>query len=103
MGISHWNLRTSRAPRMPGWSCSGSTCEATRFNATVRAACTGSAGWGDFGATAMVRLVIGLLIVGGRRLRHLAYLQDDPLFQRFCDVQVVPTARTASRWLQGSR
>jgi hypothetical protein len=49
----------------------------------------------------MVRLVIGLLIVGGRRLRHLAYVQDDPLFQRFCEVQVVPTARTASRWLQG--
>jgi hypothetical protein len=79
----------------------GQYLRATRFNATVRAACAGSAGWGDFGATAMVRLVIGLLIVGGRRLRHLAYLQDDPLFQRFCDVQVVPTARTASRRLQG--
>ena len=49
---------------------------------------------------ALVRLVIGLLVVGGRRLRHLAFLYDDPLVQRFCEVQVLPTARTVSRWLQ---
>ncbi len=79
----------------------GQYLRATGFNATVRAACAETAGWGDFGAVAMVRLVIALLIVGGRRLRHLAYLQDDPLFQRFCEVHVVPTARTMSRWLQG--
>jgi hypothetical protein len=79
----------------------GQYLRATGFNATVRAACAGTAGWGDFGAAAMVRLVIGLLVVGGRRLRHLTFVQDDPLFQRFCEVQVVPTARTVSRWLQG--
>ena len=79
----------------------GQYLRATGFNATVRAACAGTPGWGDFGVVAMVRLLIGLLVVGGRRLRHLAYLQDDPLFQRFCEVQVVPTARTVSRWLQG--
>jgi hypothetical protein len=49
----------------------------------------------------MVRLVIGLVVVGGRRLRHVAFVQDDPLFRRFCEVQVMPTARTLSRWLQG--
>jgi len=79
----------------------GQYLRATGFNATVRAACAGTAGWGDFGAVAMVRLVIGLLVVGGRRLRHLAFVEDDPLFQRFCEVQIVPTARTVSRWLQG--
>jgi hypothetical protein len=79
----------------------GQYLRATHFNATVRAACAAMTGRGDFGAVAMVRLLIGLLVVGGRRLRHLAYLQDDPLFQRFCEVQVVPTARTVSRWLQG--
>ena len=79
----------------------GQYLRATGFNATVRAAWAGTAGWGDFGAVAMVRLVIGMLVVGGRRLRHLAFVQDDPLFQRFCEVQVVPTARTVSRWLQG--
>lgn len=79
----------------------GQYLRATGFNATVRAAWGGTAGWGDFGAVAMVRLVMGLVVVGGRRLRHLAFVQDDPLFQRFCEVQVMPTARTVSRWLQG--
>ncbi len=48
----------------------------------------------------MVRLLIALL-VGGLRLRHLAFVQDDPVFRRFCEVRLVPTARTLSRWLQG--
>jgi len=74
---------------------------ATGLNAVIRAACAGTSAWGDFGAVAMIRVVIGLLVVGGRRLRHVAFVQDDPLFQRFCEVQVVPTARTVSRWLQG--
>ena len=60
----------------------------------------GTATWGDYGVVAMVRLLIGLLIVGGRRLRHLAYVQDDPLFRRFAGIRVVPTARTVSRWLK---
>ena len=72
------------------------------FNATVRAACAG-AGWGDFGPVVMVRLVVGLLVIGGRRLRHLGFVQDDPLFRRFSAGQVVPTARTRSRWLRASR
>ncbi len=48
----------------------------------------------------MVRLLIGLLLVGGRRLRHLADVQDDPLVQRLCGLRVLPTARTVSRWVQ---
>ena len=67
----------------------------------MRAACAGAVGWGDCGPVVMVRLVVGLLVVGGRRLRHLGCVQDDPLFRRFSAVQVVPTARTLSRWLQG--
>jgi hypothetical protein len=78
----------------------GRYLRATEFNAVVRRACA-ACGWGDFGAVAMVRVVIGLLIVGGRRLRHLAFVQDDPLVKRFCEVQILPTARTVSRWLQG--
>ena len=73
----------------------------TGFNRVVRDACAGTAAWSDFGAVAMIRLLIGLVVVGGRRLRHLAFVQDDPLFKRFCEVQVVPTARSVSRWLQG--
>jgi len=79
----------------------GRYLRATRFNAVVRTACAGMPRWGDFGAVAMVRVLIGLLVVGGRRLRHLAFVQDDPIFRRFAAVQVVPTPRTMSRWLQG--
>lgn len=79
----------------------GRYLRATGFNRVVRDAWAGTAVWSDFGAVAMVRLLIGLLLVGGRRLRHLAFVQDDPLFKRFCELQVVPTARSVSRWLQG--
>ena len=40
---------------------------ATRFNAVVREAFVGTGRWGDFGVAALVRLVIGLLVVGGTR------------------------------------
>ncbi len=69
------------------------------FNRQVRDAFAGMPRWGDFGVVAMVRLLVGLVIVGGRRLRHLAHVADDPVFQRFGGVRVVPTARTMSRWL----
>ena len=72
----------------------------TGFNAVVRHAVAGMPAWSDFGAVVMVRVLMGLLVVGGRRLRHLAFVQDDPLVRRFCEVQVLPTARTVSRWLQ---
>jgi hypothetical protein len=71
-----------------------------RFNALVREA-VGRVPGGDFGAAVMIRVVVGLLIVGGRRLRHLGFVQDDLLFGRFVGARVVPTARTLSRWLQG--
>ena len=48
----------------------------------------------------MIRVLIGLLVVGGRRLEHLKYLAADPLLYRFARVQAWPTARTASRWLK---
>ena len=69
------------------------------FNAMVRTAFRGVPLSGDFGVVAMVRLLIGLLVVGGRRLDHVAYVADDPLFRRFCHLQILPTARTVSRWL----
>jgi DDE family transposase len=49
---------------------------------------------------AMVRLVIGLLIVGGRRVEHVKYVADDPVVRRFCGLQAVPGARTLGRWLR---
>ena len=71
------------------------------FNTLVRTAFAGAPCWGDFGVVVMIRLLIGLVILGGRRLRHLAYLQDDVVFRRFAGLRMVPTARTVSRWLKG--
>ena len=71
-----------------------------RFNQLVREAFADLPRWGDFGVVVMVRVFVGLVIVGGRRLRHLAYVADDPIFKRFGTVRVVPTARTLSRWLR---
>jgi hypothetical protein len=72
----------------------------TGFNAVVREVFRGTSTWGDYGVVAMVRLLIGLLVVGGRRLRHVAYVADDPVFRRFTGLRRVPTARTISRWLK---
>ena len=71
-----------------------------RFNGLVRDAFADVPRWGDFGVVAMVRVLVGSVIVGGRRLRHVAYVADDPVFQRFGGVRIVPTARTMSRWLR---
>jgi hypothetical protein len=70
-----------------------------RFNTLIRRAFAGAPLGGDYGAVAMVRLLVGLVVVGGRRLEHVGYLQADPLLQRFCQLRVIPTARTVSRWL----
>jgi hypothetical protein len=71
------------------------------LNALIRTQFAGVRGRGDFGTIAMLRLVLGLVIVGGRRLRHVGYLAGDPLIQRLCGLAHLPTARTLSRWLKG--
>lgn len=55
----------------------------------------------DYGSVAMVLLVLILLISGGRRVRHLAYLESDPLVLRCCGLKRVPSGRTLGRWLAG--
>jgi hypothetical protein len=72
----------------------------TGFNDVIRQCCASAPLGGDFGIVAMVRLFLALLVVGGRRVRHVAYLQDDVIVRRFVGLQVLPTARTVSRWLQ---
>ena len=70
------------------------------FSGMIRRSFQGSRLGGDYGAVAMMRLLIGLLVVGGRRLDHVSYIANDPLMRRFCRLQVLPTARTVSRWLK---
>jgi hypothetical protein len=58
---------------------------------------------GDFGTVALCRTLLGLLIVGGRHLRHIGFLKGDPVFERFCGLKVLPTDRTLSNWLKDFR
>jgi hypothetical protein len=53
----------------------------------------------DFGIVAMVRVLLVLVILGGRRVRHIGFLEGDPLVHRFCGLQQLPTARTVGRWM----
>lgn len=53
----------------------------------------------DFPVVSIVRLLLAMLLVGARRLRHVGYLNGDPVVLRFCGLKVLPTDRTLSRWL----
>jgi hypothetical protein len=55
---------------------------------------------GDYGCVRLVLLVIGLLLVGGRRLRQLRYVGSDPLFVRLCGLARIPSDRTVVNWLK---
>jgi hypothetical protein len=57
----------------------------------------------DFGVPRMVLVLLALLISGGRRLRHLRYLDGDPMVLRLCGLTRLPTPRTVGRWLRAFR
>ena len=69
------------------------------LNARIRRALGKHAG-GDYGGSHLVLLVIGLLVVGARRLQHLRYLANDSLFARFCGLSRIPSDRTVVNWLK---
>lgn len=73
----------------------GRYLQQTGFNALVREVFARSGLGGDFGPVAMVRVLMALLVVGGRRLRHVMFAQDDPLVRRLSGVRVIPTAPDA--------
>jgi len=55
---------------------------------------------GDYGCARLVLLVIGLLVVGARRLEHLLYVAHDPLLSRLCGLARIPSDRTVVNWLK---
>ncbi len=57
----------------------------------------------DYGVSRMVVLLLTLLIVGGRRVRHVSYLAGDPLVARLTGLKRLATARTIGRWLEQFR
>ena len=53
----------------------------------------------DYGVVPMLLLVLMLIIGGGRRVRHVRYLEGDAVVLRSCGLQRLPSARTVGRWL----
>src|SRR5216683_2731579 len=54
----------------------------------------------EFGCEHLVVLVVGLLVVGARRLKQLRYVAHDPLFARLCGLARIPADRTVVKWLK---
>lgn len=57
----------------------------------------------DFGAVPMLLTLLGLILVGGRRVLHLEREQGDPIMARFAGLDRLPSPRTVSYWLQTLR
>jgi hypothetical protein len=66
----------------------------------IRQAFSGYGLGGDYGAGRLITLIIGLFVVGARRLEHLRYLAHDPLVARLCGLARLPTDRTVVNWLK---
>lgn len=73
------------------------------LNQLIRKHFRRSGSWGDFGIVSMIRVLLALIISGGRRLRHVGFLEGDPLVRRFCGLDQLPTSRTLSRFLKRFR
>jgi hypothetical protein len=55
---------------------------------------------GDYGSFRVTLALMGMLLLGGTRLRHLRMLERDPVFLRFARLQRLPTDRTVSNTLK---
>ena len=69
------------------------------LNSRIRQAFAGYGISGDYTPAHAILLFIALWLVGGRRLRHIPFIADDPLVQRICGLKTLPSDRTVSRWL----
>jgi hypothetical protein len=54
---------------------------------------------GDYGITDCILVFFALWLTGGKRLRHVSFIADDPLVKRLCGLLKIPSDRTLSRWL----
>ena len=48
----------------------------------------------------MVLTLLGLILIGGRRVWHLRYELGDPVLARFAGLRRLLASRTVSAWLQ---
>ena len=72
----------------------------TKWNRQLRRYLSGVVSGGDFGVVGLCRRILGLMVVGGRRLRHLDFLRGDPMIQRFCGLRDLPNDDGVSRYLK---
>jgi hypothetical protein len=55
---------------------------------------------GDYSVLHFIMVFIALWLTGGRRLRHIPFIAEDPLVQRLCGLRDrLPSDRSVSRWL----
>ncbi|MGZ3745654.1 MAG: IS1380 family transposase [Pseudobdellovibrionaceae bacterium] len=69
------------------------------LHSRIRKAFVGYGLSGDYTAVHLILVLIALWITGGRRLRHIPFISEDPLVQRLCGLKSLPSDRTVSRWL----
>ena len=66
----------------------------------VGKACRGKGIRSDYGSVRLVLVLVGMLLVGARRLEHLQYVCDDPMLLRFCGLRRLPSRPTIVNWLK---
>jgi hypothetical protein len=54
----------------------------------------------DYGAVGIAFSILALILIGGRRISHLAFLYADPIVKRFAGLRQLPADRTVVRWLK---
>ncbi len=69
------------------------------LNSRIRSAFRGFDFGGDYSVVHYVLVFIALWLTGGKRLRHIGFIGDDPLVKRLCGLKTLPSDRTVSRWL----
>lgn len=69
------------------------------LNNRIRRAFAGHKLSGDYTVVHLIMVFIALWLTGGRRLRHIPFIAEDPLVQRLCGLRTLPSDRTVSRWL----
>ena len=72
----------------------------SRFLSALRRAVGSAFPNTDFGAVPMLLTLLGLILIGGRRVAHLEHERGDPIMARFAGLNRLPAPRTVSYWLQ---
>lgn len=55
---------------------------------------------GDYGVVGIAFSILALIVVGGFRVTHLAFVGSDPIVLRFAGLHRLPADRTVVRWLK---